>query len=75
MPKPCFVTPTHGYDDSIRKLQSLSVSDGLTHLIDNFLTDRKCCVKMGGRSDYRAITMGAPQGTKLGPWFWLVYLI
>ena len=58
----------------IRKLQSLSVSDGLTHLIDNFLTDRKCCVKMGGRSDYRAITMGAPQGTKLGPWFWLVYL-
>ena len=60
----------------VQKLKTLSVNDGLIHLIDNFLTNRKCCVKLGNtcRSSYESITMGAPQGTKLGPWFWLVYL-
>ena len=51
-----------------------SCGNGLIALIDNFLTNRKCCVKLKEKSKYRAITMGAPQGTKLGPWLWLVYV-
>jgi hypothetical protein len=58
----------------MNKLKCLRVEDGLVALIDNFLTNRKCCVKLKEKSKYRAITMGAPQGTKLGPWLWLVYV-
>ena len=56
-------------DILLSKLKRLEVNDGLLALIDNFLTDRECCVKLKEKSEYRAITMGAPQGTKLGPWF------
>ena len=29
---------------------------------------------MGENSEYKLITMGAPQGTRLGPWLWLAYI-
>ena len=57
----------------IKKLQDLDIHNGLISLIDNFLTDRQCCVKLNNRSSYKDIDMGAPQGTKLGPWLWLVF--
>ena len=56
------------------KLKSLGTNDGLLNLINDFLTDRECCVKMGEKSEYKPITMGAPQGTRLGPWLWLAYI-
>ena len=58
----------------IEKLRDLSINEGLISLIDNFLTDRQCCVKLKEKSEYQEITMGAPQGTKLAPWLWLVYV-
>lgn len=58
----------------IQKLSALNVNSGLIKLIDNFLTNRKCSVKLLKSSEYKDISMGAPQGTKLGPWLWLVYI-
>ena len=49
----------------IKKLQGLDIHNGLISLIDNFLTDRQCCVKLNNRSTYKDIDMGAPQGTKI----------
>ena len=56
------------------KLLKLWISQGIVSLIDNFLTDRQCCVKLKEKSTFQHISMGAPQGTKLGPWLWLVYI-
>jgi hypothetical protein len=59
----------------IKKLQALDTNPGLIHLIVNFLSDHRSCVKFQQeQSTYSTITMGAPQGTKLGPWLWLVYI-
>ena len=58
----------------ISKLTELNVNSGLVTLIDDFLSDRQCRVKLREKSAYRDITMGTPQGTKLGPWLWLVYI-
>ena len=58
----------------ISKLTELNVNSGLVTLIDDFLSDRQCRVKLQEKSVYRDITMGTPQGTKLGPWLWLVYI-
>ena len=33
------------------KLKSLGTNDRLLHLINDFLTDRQCCVKIGEKSD------------------------
>jgi hypothetical protein len=58
----------------IHKLHKLKVNQGLINLIDNFLSNRQCCVKLNHQSSYISISMGAPQGTKLGPWLWLIYI-
>ena len=59
----------------IDKLRSLDVKDALINLIDSFLTNRTCRVKMDNSiSDPLPVTMGAPQGIKLVPWPWLVYI-
>ena len=58
----------------ISKLKFLNVNEGLIKLINDFLSDRQCCVKLKESSSYKNITMGTPQGTKLGPWLWLVYI-
>ena len=59
----------------IIKLRQIEVPDGLITLIDSFLTHRTCSVRLGEAiSATRDISMGTPQGTKLGPWLWLIYI-
>ena len=58
----------------IHKLNDLGVNHGLIALIDNFLSQRQCKVKLVEPSAYRDITTGTPKGTKLGPWLWLIYM-
>ena len=44
-------------------------------LIADFLKRRKQCVKFNSSaSEYIDINVGAPQGTKLGPILWLIYI-
>ena len=45
------------------KLIDLGVNPGLIALIDNFLSQRQCKVKLVEQSTYKDITMGTPQGT------------
>jgi len=43
-------------------------------VVNSFLSDRVQCVKHNGSfSPYTAVSVGAPQGTKLGPILWLIY--
>ena len=59
----------------VEKLMKLDVPDGLIQLTNNFLTNRSFRVALGNeKSTALPVTMGAPQGTKLGPWLWLVYI-
>ena len=59
----------------VEKLQQFDVQDSLSQLINNFLTNRTCSVKLGNEaSTSEHISMGTPQGTKLGPWLWLAYI-
>ena len=44
-------------------------------LIRNFLRDRKQCVLLNGKSSqWACISAGVPQGSVLGPLFFLVYI-
>ena len=57
------------------KLQHLGAQPPTLNLIKSFLEDRQQTVKFNGsKSSTLNIKVGAPQGTKLGPWLWLTYV-
>ena len=58
----------------IQKMTQYGFNSNITALVQDFLSDRKQCVKFGDcYSDYLSVRVGAPQGTKLGPILWLIY--
>ena len=62
-------------DVLIAKLHKLNVNTNLIAIISHFLTGRKQCVKVETSSSTTAdIKVGTPQGTKLGPALWLIYV-
>ena len=50
-------------------------NQNVINLVSDFLMRRQQCVKFGkSTSDYLDINVGAPQGTKLSPVLWLIYI-
>jgi hypothetical protein len=60
----------------IRKLHSYDFSDAVISWITDFLTSRKQRVKLGQDcfSEWGMVPTGVPQGTKLGPWLFIVMI-
>ena len=57
------------------KLRRCGVSGQLLSLIQNFLADRKQRTVLNGKtSDWEKVSAGVPQGSILGPLFFLVYI-
>ena len=63
------------HDGLIYKLKRCGVSGNLLALINNFLKDRKQRTVLNGQSSsWGDISAGVPQGSILGPLFFLVYI-
>ena len=56
-------------DILVDKLRQMNVSDCISQLINNFMTGRSCCVKLGDcKSGGKPLTMEVPFGEKMrGP--------
>ena len=56
------------------KLKNMSIDDSVVNWVRDYLTDRQQRVLANGRlSTYQTITQGVPQGSVLGPLFYIVY--
>ena len=54
---------------------SNGVKPNILRIIEDFLSRRQQCVRVNNvLSDYIDVSVGAPQGTKLGPILWLFYV-
>ena len=59
----------------IEKMISYGFHTKIVSLVSSFLSGRKQCVKFSNCfSDYILTHVGSPQGTKLGPLLWLIYV-
>ena len=57
------------------KLERYGVRGEGLKLLTSYLSDRKQCVKISDcKSEYKEITIGVPQGTILGPLFFILYV-
>ena len=63
------------HEGLIYKLKSYGISDSLLLLIQNFLSGRNQRVVLDGQSsEWTKISAGVPQGSILGPLFFLIYI-
>ena len=63
------------HEGLLYKLECCGISGNLLSLISNFLTNREQRVVLNGKnSEWRRISAGVPQGSVLGPLFFLVYI-
>ena len=63
------------HDGLLYKLECNGISGNVMILIRNFLSDRKQRVLLNGKSSqWASISAGVPQGSVLGPLFFLVYI-
>ena len=65
----------YGMKDFIHKLRCNGVSSDMLALISNFLMNRKQRVVLNGKnSEWKDVFAGVPQGSVLGPSFFLIYI-
>jgi hypothetical protein len=58
-----------------QKMLSFGFNPCLINLVGDFLRNRHHCVRVNDfHSNFIEVTVGAPQGTKLGPMLWLIYV-
>ena len=63
------------HEGLIYKLECKGISGNLLNLVKNYLKDRKQRVVLNGRSsEWAAVSAGVPQGSVLGPLFFLIYI-
>ena len=63
------------HDGLIYKLKVNDISGNILQLLQNFLKDRKQRVVLNGKSSkWKSISAGVPQGSFLGPLFFLIYI-
>ena len=59
----------------LHKLKNNGITGSLNKWFSDYLTDRKQCVLINGHSsEYRTIEEGVPQGSVLGPLFFLIFI-
>jgi hypothetical protein len=59
----------------LNKLASLEVNKNICNIINSFLSDRTQLVKMNNNSStLTSMEVGTPQGTKMGPVLWIIYI-
>ena len=63
------------YEGLIYKLKQNGISGKLLNIIKDFLDSRKQRVVLNGKySSWTSITVGMPEGSILGPFFFLIYI-
>ena len=76
----CFIDMAKAFDTVnhkilLRKLAKLGIGNLLLKLIENYLADRKQCTTANNiKSSYSKILCGVPQGSILGPLFFIIYV-
>ena len=59
----------------LAKLKQAKIENSCYNLLESYLSNRvQCTVVDGVKSDFKEIKAGVPQGSKLGPILWLLYV-
>ena len=76
----CFLDVSAAFDKVwhkglIAKLEQIGISDDFLILLKSYLSNRKQCTVIDGiKSDLLEITAGVPQGSRLGPLLFIIYI-